>query len=129
METSLHPYASVLLILGRVLLGGLFVVAGIRHLSIVDMLAVRVRTRGIAYPRLVITAGTVLQLAMGAALMFGFFVAPAAFGLVGFTILAGLMLLDFWHMEGDARGQLINAWLSNLAVIGGLLVTAAVEIR
>jgi putative oxidoreductase len=48
----------------------------------------------------------------------------AAFGLIVFTIAAS-MLLNFRDMEGDARFNTMNAWLSNIAVMGGLMVTAA----
>jgi putative oxidoreductase len=42
-----------------------------------------------------------------------------------FTFAASVMLLNFWDLEGPAREAAINVWLSNLAIVGGLLITAA----
>ena len=49
-------------------------------------------------------------------------------GLVIFTIAASVMLLNFWSLEGAAREGALNGWLSNLGVIGGLLIAAAYSI-
>jgi hypothetical protein len=34
-------------------------------------------------------------------------------------------MVDFWNQEGEHRSGSINVWLSNLALIGGLLIAAA----
>jgi putative oxidoreductase len=51
-------------------------------------------------------------------------VVPAAIGLVLFTLAASVMLLNFWDMQGEAREVAKSAFLANIAIIGGLLVTA-----
>ena len=110
---------------GQLLLGGLFVVAGLRHFSMVPTVTAMIAARGVPVPHLAFLSGTLFQLAAGACLMLGYWVAPAAFGLVLFTIAASVMLLNFWDMEGPAREAAINGWQSNLAIIGGLLIAAA----
>ncbi|MPZ40370.1 MAG: DoxX family membrane protein, partial [Rhizobiales bacterium] len=80
---------------------------------------------GVHFPRLTLAAGTTFQITAGALLMFGLFVVPAALGLTIFTIAASVMMLPFWSMEGTPRIVAFNNWLSNIGIIGGLLIAAA----
>ena len=112
--------------LGRVLLGGLFVAGGIRHFFIGGVIVPMIAARGLPMPQAVLTIGSVFQIAAGLALMLGLLVMWAAIGLIVFTLAASVMLLNFWDMEqGQARTSTINVWLSNIAIIGGLLIAAA----
>ncbi len=117
------PY--VLVLLGRLLLGGLFVFGGVRHLFLIPVLTQVIAARGVPCPRIVLLAGSAFQFVAGLLVILGLFVPSAAFGLVLFTLAASIMLLNFWDMEGQPRQNTINVWLSNIAIIGGLLVTAA----
>ncbi|KQV66087.1 DoxX family protein [Rhizobium sp. Root1220] len=122
----MHETAAIIaLILGRLLLGGLFVVGGIHHFFLVVPLTNAIEARGIPLAKWVLFAGTTFQLIAGTLLIGGLFVAPAALGLAAFTAVASIMLLDFWNMEGIARDHAVNGWQLNLAVIGGLLIAAA----
>jgi putative oxidoreductase len=112
-------------LLGRVLLGGLFVVAGIRHFFIFAGVAQAMAARGVPLPKLVLALGSAFEVVAGLLLILGIFVPLAALGLAVFTVLASVMLLNFWGMEGAARDNAISVWQSNLAIIGGLLVAAA----
>jgi putative oxidoreductase len=35
------------------------------------------------------------------------------------------MMCNFWDMKGAEREAMKNVWLSNLAIIGGLLIAAS----
>ncbi len=76
-------------------------------------------------PRFVLAAGTAFQIAAGTLLILGICVVPAALGLIVFTVAATVMMLNFWDMEGGTRGWAINNWLSNVGIVGGLLLVAA----
>ncbi|MDP2410131.1 MAG: DoxX family protein [Pseudolabrys sp.] len=117
--------ADILLALGRVLLGGLFVVGGIRHFFIVDIITPMIAGRGLPMPKLVLYVGSIFQIVAGLLLMLGLWVAPAAFGLIVFTVTASVMLVNFWDMEGPARQSALSTCLSNGAIVGGLLIAAA----
>lgn len=116
---------ELLLVIGRLFLGGVFVFAGMRHLFIIPMISQAIAQRGVPAPRLVLVSGTAFQIAAGLLLIFGILVPIAALGLVLFTISASVMLLNFWSMEGAAREGALNGWLSNLGVMGGLVIVAA----
>jgi putative oxidoreductase len=117
--------SEVLLVLGRFLLGGLFVYGGVHHLFAIPALTEVIAARGVPAPRLVLLVGSAFQFVAGLLLILGLFIAPAALALVLFTLTASVMLVNFWDMEGPARDAAVNVWLSNLAIVGGLLITAA----
>ena len=122
MQTETH---AILWFVGRLLLGGLFVVAGIRHFFILAPVTQAIAARGVPAAGLVLLSGTACEIVAGLAMIAGFYPAWAALGLGAFTIAASVLLLNFWDMEGPARANAISTWQSNLAIIGGLLVTAA----
>ncbi len=115
-------------VLARVLLGSLFVIGGLEHFRIVAELAARLAQRGVPQSRLLVRLGTAFQIIAGALLMAGLWVPWAALGLIGFTIAASLLMLNFWSMEGGVRAQAQNQFLTNIAVIGGLLYAAAAAV-
>jgi len=118
-------YLDLVLAIGRFLLGGFFVVAGIHHFFSVPQVSHAMAQRGVPAATLVLLFGTVFQIAAGVLLLAGVLVQLAALGLVVFTITASIMLVDFWNKEGPARESALNTWKTNLAIIGGLLIAAA----
>ena len=116
---------SILIIIGRVLLGGLFVIGGVRHFGELDPLTEACRARHVPMPRASLIGSSIFQIVAGAMLTIGLLVPWAALGLIIFTLIASFVMLDFWNQEGQRRQGSINVWLSNLALIGGLLIAAA----
>ena len=114
--------ADFILLIGRILLGGMFVVAGLRHLMIVPVLTMAVAARGVPFPRTVLLAGTAFQIGAGLALVLGFFASWGALGLILFTIVASVLLVNFWDKEGEERIALTNAFQTNVGLIGGLMI-------
>jgi putative oxidoreductase len=118
-------YTEALRVVGRLLLGGLFVVGGIHHFFILPGITSALVARGVPMARVALIAASVFQILAGLLLMFGLWVAPAAIGLVVFTVVASFLMLNFWDLEGPARDAARTGWQTNLAIIGGLLIAAA----
>jgi putative oxidoreductase len=116
---------QVMWMLGRLLLGAYFAWAGIDHFTSLAPITAAMTARGVPAARAVLVIGSIFQTVCGLALIFGFWPTWAALGLVLFTIVASIMLVDFWNKEGDARAGAVSTWKTNLALIGGLLVAAA----
>jgi len=114
-----------LLIIGRILLGGLFVTAGLQHFFDFDALMKQLGARGVPLPQLALVIGTAFQIVAGLGLMFGFYVLGASIGLVAFTLVASVLMLNFWDLKGEPRKTARQIWQTNLAIIGGLLISAA----
>jgi putative oxidoreductase len=121
--------ADHIFLIGRILLGGMFVVAGLRHLMIVPELTLAVAARGVPFPRAVLLAGTGFQIVAGLALVLGFCVTWAALGLILFTVVASVLLVNFWDKDGEERIALANALQTNIGLIGGLMIAAAYGLR
>ena len=117
---------AVLFVLGRVLLGGLFLFAGIRHFWLLEPLTGLLASRGVPAPRLALVVGSVWEGVFDALLVLGIAVPFAALALVGFTIVATALCMNFWSMEGQQREAALNGVLTNVGVVGGLLIAAAV---
>jgi putative oxidoreductase len=115
--------------LGRILLGGVFVVAGLRNLMIVLVLTAAVAARRVPFARAVALLGTGFQIAAGLSFMHGFFIAWTALALILFTTVASIMLVNFWDKEGEERIALTNAFQTNIGLIGGLMLAAAQGLR
>jgi len=118
---------TILTTLGQLLLGGLYVYAGLSHFGPVSEKVIPVlAARGVPQPRMALYIASVLEILGGACLMMGIAVVPAALGLALFTVLASYVMANFWDMpEGEAREALHNVCVCNLAIIGGLLLAAA----
>ena len=115
----------ILLTTGRILLGCLFVMGGIRHVMNFSGIAGDMKRMGFAFPRFLLAAGTTFQIAAGTLLILGLFVFPVALGLIAFTVVASVMMLPFWSMKGGDRVWAILNWFSNVGIVGGLLLAAA----
>ncbi len=121
----MHDSSSFLVVIGRVLLGVIFVRGGIMHfLSLTDV-AKEIAQRGIPAPKFVLIFGSVFQIVFGAMLMLSLNVTLSALCLLIFTIAASWMLLNFWDKEGSAKETAKTNFESNVAIAGGLLVAAS----
>ena len=116
---------AVVLIVGRLLLGGFYVYGGAIHFFEIPKLVERMSARGVPLPFLTLMVGSVFQAAVGISFIVGFHTSCAAYGLIAFTIIASLMFLNFWDMQDPARTVARNNLISNVALIGGLFIAAA----
>ena len=117
-------FADWTIVLGRFVLGAFFAYGGFTHFLALDPITQAMADRGVPQPRLVLIAGSLFQIVFGLLLAFGIAVPVSAIALIAFTVVASLMLVDFWNRQGPERMALRNVFLSNLAIIGGLLIAA-----
>lgn len=115
MQKHVNTYA---LVIGRVLLGLLFLVAGIGKAMDMTTTAGMIELANLPMPVLLTYLVVAIEILGGAALILGFKARAAAWVLIGFTVLATLL----YHLEFPAQ---MTAFLKNAAVVGGLLYVAA----
>ena len=116
---------STLLFLGRLLLGGAFVFAGLRNIQNAAFLTQLMAARGVPQARLALWVGIVLQIVAGALVIAGLWTTMAAAVLVVFLIAATPMFHNFWDHQGPDRASRINGFVGNVALSGGFLTLIA----
>ena len=113
-----------LTLIGRILIGTLFLVAGImKAMNIAGTTAYMTRL-GFPAPELMAYLSTVIELASGALLIIGWQTRRVAWLLVVYLAIATGMAHRFWEYEQAQRGNQINHFLKNLALIGAMLFVA-----
>ena len=103
LSTLDHKRIGVMYLVGvcfAFLLGGVFVWAGADHFRRFAEVSAKLQERGFIAPRLMLAAGSLVEIAAGLCLAVGFHVAWAAAALIVFTIAASATLLDFWRHDG-----------------------------
>ena len=116
---------STTVLVGRILLGLLFVLSGFAKISGFDGAAGYIASKGLPLPQLVAALTIVVELGGGLALMAGLYTRQAVVALAGFTLLAGVIFHNFWAVpQAEQMAQQIN-FMKNLAIAGGMLVVAA----
>ena len=114
LQPALHP--------GLVLMGGMFVWAGVHHFRNFKVLTGWLVSKRWPFPRTLLTLGSILQIVAGALLMAGVLIPVATVSLIVFTVVANVTLLDFWRQPSDTRDTARNAFAGNIALIGGLML-------
>ncbi len=117
--------AHALILVGRLLVGGLFIVGGVTHGFVLPTMARQMTERGVPFAKPALITGSLFEIAAGLAVMVGWFVPLAAGSLIVFTIASSFMMMNFWNLSGERRMAAMDGWTSNLGVIGGLLILAA----
>ena len=121
-------FPSALLLVARILMGGAFVIAGIRNFRALDRLTGLMAGRGVPQAGLVTTAGVALQTASGLLVAIGVLTPWAALGEAIFLIAATLIVYPFWSYPEAERFPHVNACITNTALIGGFLLLCAVTL-
>jgi len=114
---------------GRVLVGVLFLWAGIDKVQGWQGALQEVVAGGLPAPGLTLALTILLQVAGGAAIIAGRLLKPACWALAGFTALATVLYHGFWHATGAARHAELIPFMEHVCIVGGLLVVSTLEPR
>jgi putative oxidoreductase len=119
------PLQSTTVLVGRILLGLIFVLSGFAKISGFDGTAGYIASKGLPLPQLVAALTIVVELGGGLALMAGLYTRQAVVALAAFSLLTAVVFHNFWAApQGEQMMQQIN-FMKNLAIAGGMLVVAA----
>jgi putative oxidoreductase len=112
-------------LVGRVLLGVLFLPAGLLKLTGFAGTAGYIASAGLPLPEVGAALAIVIEIGGGAALIAGFHARLAAQVLAVFTLVATVCFHNFWAVPADQAFVQQLLFFKNIAVIGGLLMLAA----
>lgn len=116
---------SGLTAIGCLLVGGLFVFAGIDHFRRFAAVEAMLAARRWPRPGLWLAAASAFQIGAGLCVILGVARTQAALGLAVFVVAASATLLDYWRFEGAQREGMRSGFVANWGVLGGLLLAAA----
>lgn len=120
--TATTAFYDLALVAGRILLGGFFLLSGIRHLTDADTLAQYAGSKGLPAPKLAVL-GTGLLLLAGAASVLAGFLPRLGLGLLALFLVAVTPVMhDYWTLgEAQARQAEQTQFLKNAALLGATL--------
>jgi putative oxidoreductase len=111
-----------LLLLGRILLGGIFVLSGYGKLMGLSAFAASLEQKGVPFAAVMALIGAPVEFFGGLAIVLGIETRYAAALMVGFVIMATLISHRFWEYQDAARQMQQTHFLKNVAIIGGFVV-------
>ena len=111
--------------IGRVLLALMFLMAGFSKLGGLEGTAGYIASKGLPVPQLLAIGAAVLELVAAALLIVGWQARWAALALAAFTLLASVLFHNFWALPEAQKMMQQQAFMKNIAAIGGLLVVFA----
>jgi putative oxidoreductase len=120
--TTLHNTGALT---GRILLAALFIPAGISKIVGFEGTVGYIASVGLPLAAVAAITAIVVELIAGLALLVGYRIKLAAVILAVFTLLATVLFHNFWAMPADQAYMQQLMFMKNIAVVGGLLMVAA----
>jgi putative oxidoreductase len=116
---------DIVALVGRVLLGFMFVMSGFGKLTGFAGASGYIASKGLPLPDLLAAGAVLVELGGGLALILGWKARWAALALAIFSVLAGILIHNFWAAAPDqAMNQQIH-FMKNLTIAGGMLMVVA----
>jgi|TARA_B110000503_G_scaffold98603_1_gene147736 putative oxidoreductase len=120
--TTLHNTGALT---GRILLAALFIPAGISKIVGFEGTVGYIASVGLPLATLAAIIAVVVELFAGLALLVGYRIKLAAVVLAVFTLVATVLFHNFWAMPADQAYMQQLMFMKNIAIVGGLLLVAA----
>lgn len=109
---------------GRILMGSLFFIAGLRKLFLWAGTVAYFTKLGLPLPEVTAVLVISLEIAGSLLLVAGWRTRIVAWALAAFTMCAALVGHQFWAADAAQYSNQLNHFLKNMAVVGGLLYMA-----
>lgn len=116
---------DTLVLIGRVVFGAFFLVAGIRNLVAFGERRDMATNYGWTLPAPVMALGFAVQLIGGLALVLGLWTVPAALALIAFLVVATALYHNLFLFRGKERDPHLYLTLVNITLAAGLLLVIA----
>jgi putative oxidoreductase len=126
---------SMLVTIGRILLGLFFLVLGLAKVKgVIDTggltgLAGYIASRGLPQPQIIAIATIAFEVLGGLALIFGFLTMPIAFLMAGFCFATAALFHNFWTFPAEQMIGQFQSFMKNIGLAGAYLVLAGDSLR
>jgi putative oxidoreductase len=115
-------WGNALWLVGRVLIGVIFVQSGFGKLTNLVGFADMLDRAGVPFAYVIAPFGAVAEFAGGIAIMLGIATRYAALVMIGFVIVATLISHRFWAVPADQQPMQMVQFAKNVAIVGGFLM-------
>ncbi|MES2023163.1 MAG: DoxX family membrane protein [Patescibacteria group bacterium] len=118
-----------LFVIGRILLGGFFLLNGYNHMKNMKMMAGYAGSKGVPMPTLAVFVTGLMLLLGGAGILLGVYVRVAILLLSIFLVGVSFKMHDYWNLEDPMQKmvQEIN-FKKNMAILGALLMISLIPL-
>jgi putative oxidoreductase len=118
---------TLLLIIGRIILGVFFIYSGVNHFIGFRMMTEYARMKGVPFPAIAQGATGLMLLLGGLSIVFGLYPSVGIVLLVAFLVPVSLMMHNFWKLE-DPQLKMADRvnFMKNMALVGALLMLLAI---
>ena len=113
---------AIVLLVGRILFGGFFIMSGINHFQNLVMMSGYAGSKNVPFPRLAVIGSGVMLVAGGASVLLGIVPVVGLIVLVLFLLSTLATMHDFWNLKDPQQraAEQVN-FLKNVALIGASL--------
>jgi putative oxidoreductase len=113
---------DIVLLVGRTLFGGFFIMSGINHFRNLVMMSGYAESKNVPFARLAVIATGVMLVVGGASVLLGILPIVGLTVLIVFLLSTLVTMHDFWNMKDPQQraAEQVN-FLKNVALIGGSL--------
>lgn len=113
---------ELLLLIGRILFGGFFIMSGINHFTNAGMMSGYAKSKNVPAPYLAVVGTGVMLVLGGLSVLLGLFPALGLLLLIVFLVPTSVLIHDFWTVQDPQvrAAEQIN-FLKNLALAGAAL--------
>ncbi|CAN5909726.1 DoxX family protein [soil metagenome] len=113
---------TLLLMIGRLIFGGVFVMSGINHFTNLEMMTGYAGSKNVPFPKIAVQVSGAMLLAGGLSVILGLFPILGLWILILFLAPTSILMHNFWAIS-DAQQRMAEQvnFLKNLALIGASL--------
>ena len=118
---------NIAFLIGRVIVGGFFLMNGFHHFAQLNMMTGYAKSKGVPAPALAVGGSGVLLFLGGLSLLLGYHPTIGAALLVIFLLGVSFGIHNFWTVQDQQAKQVeMTNFLKNMAILGLLLMTVAI---
>ncbi|NIB98952.1 DoxX family protein [Halobacterium sp. R2-5] len=117
--------ADVVLLVGRVLFGGVLAFMGLNHFMQLEAMTGYAQHKGLPAPKLSVLASGLVLVLGGLSVVIGVLPVVGAAALAAFLVVSALTMHDFWAVPEDQQQDEMTGFLKNIGLAGGALAVAA----
>lgn len=113
---------DILLLVGRLLFGGFFLISGVRHLTDAEAMSQYAESQGVPAPKLAVLGTGLLLIAGASSVLVGVYPRIGLAALALFLVGVSPVMHAFWRVEDpQQRANEQTQFLKNAALLGGVL--------